>query len=128
MSFMFQSPAQDGADATPDLLDIIMQALGVTGRIPDEQPETAFPGCFTADRITGFYLEPRNGGWVSTITFSDVPPGMPNCLGSPDEMPYEDPRGAFLHGAGILCEIVTGSRDLPFMVVGGQLVMVAYRA
>ena len=53
---------------------------------------------------------------------------MPNCLGSPDEMPYEDPRGAFLHGAGILCEIVTGSRDLPFMVMGDQLVLVAYRA
>ncbi|OWU66347.1 hypothetical protein, partial [Phaeobacter sp. 22II1-1F12B] len=62
------------------------------------------------------------------ITFTDLPPGMPNCLGSPDEMPYEDPRGAFLHGAGILCEIVTGSRDLPFMVMGDQLVLVAYRA
>lgn len=128
MSFMSESSASDGADAQPTLLDIVMQALEVTGRIPDELPETAFPGCFTADRITGFYLEPRNGGWVSTITFRDVPPGMPNCLGSPDAMPYDDPRAAFLHGAGILCEIVTGSRNLPFMVVGDQLVVVAYRA
>ena len=128
MSFMSQSSAPDGAEAQPTLLDIVMQALDVTGRIPAKQPRTDFPRCFTADRIIGFYLEPRNGGWVSAITFTDLPPGMPNCLGSPDEMPYEDPRGAFLHGAGILCEIVTGSRDLPFMVMGDQLVLVAYRA
>ncbi|MBR9766686.1 MAG: hypothetical protein GYB53_25010 [Rhodobacteraceae bacterium] len=128
MSFMSQSSAPDGADAQPTLLDIVMQALEVTGRIPAKQPRTDFPRWFTTDRIEDFYIEPRNGGWVSTITFRDMPPGMPNCLGSPDEMPYRDRRDAFLHGAGILCEIVTGSRDLPFTVVGDQLVVVARRA
>lgn len=128
MSLMFQPSASNGAVAKPTLLDIVMQALEVTGRIPDDQPETNFPRCFTADRISDFYLEPLNEGWVSTITFRDMPPGMPNSLGSPDEMPHEDPRDAFLHGAGILCEIVTGSRDLPFTVIGNQLVVVAYGA
>ena len=122
MSFMF--PSSDDADTQLTLLGTILQALEVTGRVPDEQPETGFPHWFTADRIKDFYLEQLGGGWVSTITFRD----MPHCLGSPDAMPYSTPQEAFLHGAGIVCELVTGSRDLPFVIVGNTLVVTAYRA
>ena len=41
MSFMSQSSAPDGAEAQPTLLDIVMQALDVTGRSAMDKAELA---------------------------------------------------------------------------------------
>ena len=126
MQHSAKSASASETDSRLSLLDIVMQALEVTGRIPTTQPETDFPDAFTADRITDFYVEELNGGWVSTLLFRDIPEGLPDALGSPDIMPYRERRDAFLHGAGILCEIVTGSRELPFTIVGDHLIVAAY--
>ncbi|KRS12680.1 hypothetical protein RIdsm_05390 (plasmid) [Roseovarius indicus] len=117
MQHSTKSMSTSETGSSPSLLEIVMRALEATGRIPTTQPETGFPDAFTADRVTDFYVEELNGGWVSTVRFRDIPDGLPNALGSPDIMPYREPRDAFLHGAGILCEIVTGSRALPFTMV-----------
>ncbi|OOY02793.1 hypothetical protein [Thioclava sp. F28-4] len=127
MTFNSQRRLSNSQTARPNLLEIVMQALEATGRVPAKQPATNFPRHFTADRIDDFYVEPLGNGWVSTITFRDVPAGEQNCLGSPDAFPYDDPRKAFLHGATILCEIATGSRELPFTMVGDKLIVAAYQ-
>lgn len=110
----------------PDLLALIMSALEAKGRIPKRRPVSSDPSYFNRDNIDEFYLEEKPGGWVGNIAFKNVPAGFPDVIGTPDATPYETPREAFLHGAAIVCEIVTGSSELPFFEAGDKLICVVY--
>ncbi|MBU0781028.1 MAG: hypothetical protein KKC72_13420 [Alphaproteobacteria bacterium] len=109
----------------PTMLEIVMTALKATGRIPAIAPPTGLPPYFHRDNITDFYLEEHSGGWVANIAFSCVPPGLNNTIGTPDALPLPTERDAFLMGAMLVCELVTGSHDLPFFLAGHKLIVFA---
>lgn len=111
--------------ATPNatsLLEIVMSALEATWRIPDEAPRTGFPSGFHRDALRAFTIDRVKGGYVANIEF-DVAPGEPNTIGTPDARPLPTHKDAFLAGAVIVCQIVTGSPELPFFVLGDEIVI-----
>ena len=110
-----------------DMLDLTLTALEAKGRYPCARPTNGLPGHFHAGNMARLYLEPHDDGWVANIEFRDVPPGQPNTVGTPDAFPLACERTAFLCGAALVCEIVTGSRELPFFVAGDRLICAAYR-
>lgn len=114
-----QSPASE-----PDLLAIVITALKAKGRRIRSKPLPHLPRHFTGGNLLALHVDKRPGGWVGNVEFRDVPAGAPNCVGTPESQPFADPRDAFLAGAAIVCEIASGSRALPFMVIGDQLVCV----
>jgi hypothetical protein len=81
----------------------------------------------TRDNIEHLYIDEVDGGWVGNITFHNVSPGCPNSIGTPDAQPFPTRQQAFLAGARIVCDLFTGSRDLPFFACGDTLITVAYR-
>lgn len=108
--------------ATP-LLEIVMTALEATWRIPDAPPETGFPDGFRRDALRAFSIERVEGGYVANIHF-DRAPGEPDVIGTPESEPLPTYREAFLAGTMILSEIVTGSQELPFLLLGDDLLVV----
>lgn len=110
------------ATADTPLLDIVMDALQAKWRIPDEAPRTDFPSSFTRDALRAFTIEQVAGGYVANIEF-DVAPGEPNTIGTPDADPLPTHRHAFIAGAALVCEVVSGSRELPFLVTDDELVV-----
>ncbi len=104
------------------LMALILEALSAKGRLACPPPVTSNLPYFTRDNLLELHLDKRAGGWVANITFRHVPPGLPNCVGTPESRPLPDERSAFLAGAAIVCEIATGSRELPFLVLGEQLI------
>ena len=110
------------------VMNFVLRALYATGRLTGPQPEASDPPYATRNNLLGLYIDERPNGWVANITFKHVPPGMPNCVGTPERTPFPDRRTAFLAGAALVCEIATGSRELPFLIVGDRLVYTAYRA
>ena len=110
----------------PDLLALVMRALEAKGRIPKRRPTSSAPSYFNRDNIHEFYIEKKAGGWAGNIAFKNVPAGFPDVIGTPDATPYKTPREAFLHGAAIVCAIVTGSSELPFFEAGDKLICVTY--
>lgn len=109
---------------SPSLLDFVMEALRVTGRIPAEAPHLNVPSHLNRDNLDRLCVERHNGGWVANVTFRNVMPGMGNVLGSPDSCPCASEREAFLAGAAIVCLVVTGSEELPFTISGDDLVVI----
>ncbi|MDT0684522.1 hypothetical protein RM543_17745 [Roseicyclus sp. F158] len=110
--------------ATP-LLEIILTALEAKERIPDVPPASLAPQ-FTRDALLALTIDEVGDGWVANIAF-DVPPGHPDTVGTPDAYPLPTRRDAFLAGAMIVCEIVSGSPELPFVVDADQLMVVTVR-
>lgn len=117
----FAQASDDASDT--GLCDFVMTALRATRRFPCP----GLPAYFNRDNVMNLYLEEHPGGWVANLAFRHVPPGLPNTIGTPDAHPFPSERLAFLAGAGMLCGLVTGSEELPFMVVGNQLIVAAYR-
>ncbi len=105
------------------LLEIVMTALAATGRIPDKAPRTALPAGFDRNDLRAFTIEQVEGGYIANIEF-DVAPGEANTIRTPDAHPLPTHRDAFLVGAGIVCEIVSGSPDLPFLVFDDEIMVV----
>lgn len=110
----------------PDLLDIVLTALRAKGRLGDHTPAGNLPLHFTRGNLLALHVDKRPGGWVGNVEFRDVPDGAPNCVGTPEYLPFEDPLDAFLMGAAIVCEIASGSPELPFVVQNGQLTCIVY--
>lgn len=108
----------------PYLLAVVMGALEATRRIPKRRPTFNAPSYFNRDNVAAFYLEEKPAGWVGTISFKNVPPGCPDVIRTPNATPFKTPREAFLKGAAILCTIVTGSSELPFIIVEDKLIFV----
>ncbi len=109
---------------TTSLLDIVITALAEKYRIPGEAPRTTYPPSFHRDALCAFSIDRVEGGFVANIEF-DMAPGEADTIGTPRAHPLPTHRDAFLAGAAILCKIVTGSHDLPFLVLGDELVVVA---
>ena len=122
-------PAMPFADPSADdhgSLSLIMSALEATGRLDAPAPPPYALPYGTRDNLLGLHIDAKNGGWVANVTFTNVPAGLPNCVGTPDRAPFDTPREAFLAGAATVCRIATGSPELPFFVDGDRLVCVAY--
>ncbi|RKF12395.1 hypothetical protein D6850_18155 [Roseovarius spongiae] len=117
-------PAADSPDGEANLLDFVIAALQATGRIPAPRPRTGLPEHLNLDTIRGLHVAPQGGGWGANVVF-DAPAGLPNTLGTPDAHPCPTPLDGFLLGAVIVCEVLTGSRKLPFLVVGDRLICAA---
>lgn len=100
-----------------------MSALEAKQRIPSHPPKTTLPRGFDRDALRAFRIDHVGGGYIANIEF-DMAPGEANTIGTPEARPLPTYRDAFLAGATILCEIVTGSPDLPFFLLGDELVVV----
>ena len=107
-------------DRFPSLLGFVMATLAMSGRLGTPSP-TRHP-FFDTYRLVELHVVPHNGGYVANLEF-DVPVGQPNILGTPDRSPYPTADEAFLAGARIVCEALTGSRDLPFLHTGDHVIM-----
>lgn len=106
------------------LLEIVMNALEAKRRIPSQPPKTTLPRGFDHDALRAFRIDQVDGGYIANIEF-DMAPGEANTIGTPEARPFPTYREAFLAGATILCEVVTGSPGLPFILLGDELVVVA---
>ena len=94
--------------------EIVTRALLATGRLKTRR--SVKPLDYGLDRcdISDLYLEKLPTGWVANVAF-DIPlASVPNTIGTPNESPYSSPRWAFFVGAAILCDLLTGSLELPF--------------
>ncbi len=108
------------------LLDIIMSALAAKWYIPEETPETGYPH-LTREALRALHIDKVKGGYVANVEFQAAP-GLPNTIGTPDAHPLPSRRDAFLAGAALVSEIVTGERDLPFFVFGDELIVATVTA
>jgi hypothetical protein len=68
-----------------------------------------------------FTLENEGNGWSYFLTFKSQGTQMPNTVALPHELRFDDPMIAFLLGAQAICELATGSGDLPFQTVGNKI-------
>lgn len=118
-----QSPA---AHSDPTILQIVMDALRATQRMPCPPPQLNLPAHMHRGNLLNMLVEEHRGGWVSNIVFEHVPKGQPDSIGTPDAHPYPTQQEAFLAGAKLICLLVTGSQDLPFFISDGKLICVAY--
>lgn len=107
-------------------LEMIVQALQATGRLPCILPNNRYPAHFTLANIAELHVDPNGSGFAANIEFKNVPPGLPDCVGTPDAMIIPTAELAFLMGAAIVCEIATGSRELPFVFDGTELIAAVY--
>lgn len=113
-------------DDSPNLLEFVLTALEVTGRLNAAQSAPQHP-YFNRDTIKDFHIDFHGGGYVANLEFN-VLSGHPNVVGTPDRSPFGTEREAFMAGARLLCQILTGSGELPFIVKGDELIVVAYCA
>ena len=98
-------------------------ALKAKWRIPDRAPRTAYPSEFHRDALRSFTIDQVEGGYVANIAFVRTL-GEAITIGAPDALPLPTHKDAFLAGARIVCEIVTGSPELPFLVRDDEIVVV----
>ena len=78
MSNTTRAPEVRPADSP---LEIVVLALHVCERIPDEEPVTAFPPHFARDALRAFTIERSGGGFVANVAF-DLPQGLPDTIGT----------------------------------------------
>lgn len=120
----FSHPFPDRPEWTGSetLLGIIMKALWVAQAVPAERPSTRFPAHLNRDNMEALNIEERPGGCVANLVFHDTPAGLPDVIGTPEARPLASADEAFLAGAELVCEIVTGSPKLPFVLTQNALV------
>jgi len=99
----------------PDLYSVVTFALKEKGRLPCQRPEGALSRFLLSCPVDGLYLEEQSGGWVAKVKFKNVPAGDINGVITPV---YASPAEAFHDGASLLCYILTGSYELPFILIG----------
>jgi len=109
-----------------DFYSLVMEALRAKYRIPDHAPDHGLPHQFDPARIRSLELAQTDAGWGAYIGFSDVPEGLPNTIGTINVAPKDNAFDAFIAGASLLCELVTGSPELPFFAVGNELMVASY--
>ena len=108
------------------MLDIVTTALKAKGRLPCPRPMLGLPGNIESYDVSDLYLEQHPGGWVANIALKDTPEGELNTIGTPDAFPYPTKREAFLAGAGLLCRLLMGSKELPFIATDDELKVFGY--
>lgn len=104
------------------MLDCILDALKATNRTIVKVTRPPLCSYINAGNIADFRLNELPEGWVADIYFRDVPSGQPDAIGTPDAQPFATRAEAFLAGG----ELLTGSPELPFKIVGNQLILVGY--
>jgi len=107
-------------------LDLILSALHEKGRVPEETPDVGLGHYYVRENLDNLTLEKVPGGWVCNIIFRQLVGTEIDCRTSSMHQPFPSATEAFLFGASIACEIVTGSSALPFKVVGSKVVMAGY--
>ena len=111
----------NSGNKSPDFLALVLSALEAKNRIPAHHRTSSLPAYFNRDTICEFYLERTPRGWTGNVAFKNVPAGKPDVLGTPQVFPFQTEADAFMAGASIICEIVTGSPKLPFVLVDDKL-------
>lgn len=106
------------------LLQMVLDALEATGRIPAEAPTHGFPAYCTRETLEAIRLVHYSSGWVSNVDF-DVPSGLGDVIGTPEAYPILTFNQAFSVAASIVCAIVSGSPELPFTLHGNQVIVTA---
>ena len=119
------TPAETAAKNI-SMFDIVTSALEAKGRLPCARTHLGLPGNIECYDVRDLYLEQHPGGWVANIALQDVPEGKLNTIGTPDASPYPTKREAFLAGAAILCRLLTGSQELPFIASDDELRVFGY--
>ena len=119
------TPAETAAKNI-SMFDIVTSALEAKGRLPCARPPLGLPGNIECYDVNDLYLERHPGGWVANIALQDVPEGKLNTIGTPDASPNPTKREAFLAGAAILCPLLTGSQELPFIASDDELRVFGY--
>lgn len=102
---------------TPNMLDIVKTALEAKGRLPSESTQHSSKDEQEHSDVDGFYLIKQSDGWRPCFTLR----GGACPITTGDAASFPDKKQAFIAGAMVLCELLTGSTDLPFFVVGDQL-------
>ena len=98
--------------------DLVLEALQAKGMWPSSYRSPEFPEHMSIHTLERFTLENEGNGWSFFLTFKTTEPLMPNTMALPPELRLDDPMTAFLRGAQGICELATGSGELPFTAVG----------
>ncbi len=88
---------------------------------PSSYRSSEFPEQIAIETLERFTLEKEDSGWSFFLTFKTTKPLMPNTVALPPELRVDDPMMAFLLGARTICELATGSGELPFKAVGNRI-------
>ncbi len=110
-----------------DMFQTVIDALTLTGRMESLRPIVGLGNGMDGYDVVDLYLERHLGGWVANIALDKATTRAPNTIGTPDSSPYQTKRQAFFAGASIMCELLTGSSDLPFIEANGTLVVAGYK-
>jgi len=104
--------------------DLVLEALRAKGMWPSSCGSYGHPEQISIETLERFTLEKEDSGWSFFLTFKTKNPLMPNTAALPPELRVDDPMTAFLLGAQAICELATGSDELPFIAVGNKIFFV----
>lgn len=107
-------------------LDIILKALEVRDRVPEEAPNLGLGAHYVRENLRHLTLEQMAGGWVANIIFKPSADPQKDCMTVHTGTPIASAIDAFLLGASVVCELVSGSDELPFSLIGNKLMMARY--
>ena len=114
-------------DPAPEdcFLDLIIDALEEKGRLPDRTPDVGLGCHHLRENLKHLTVVKVDRGWVVNIIFNKkCLDGRHDTMSSSALTPFPTAAAAVHYGAATVCQIVTGSAELPFEVVGDILVMV----
>ena len=104
-------------------LQFALTALSYSGRLDRMAPIPSFPAQFTVENMANLYLEHRVTGWVAVLQFKSAPEGLPGFIETPSAHPFEDEEAALMAGIALVCEVATGSPELPVSKEAGDFVI-----
>lgn len=108
-------------------LGLVREALEEKRRVPAQTPDLGLGPHYVRENLEHLTVEKVSDGWVCNITFKKRA-GEPDCITSSMLDPFETAAEALIFGTSVVCEIVSGSAELPFEVAGGKLLMATYGA
>ncbi|KRS16911.1 hypothetical protein [Roseovarius indicus] len=107
-------------------LNLLLEALEDKGLVPEETPDIGYGDSYVRENLSHLTVEKVPGGWVWNILFKPRSGYDNDCMTAPMFKPFQSAAEALVFGASTVCEIVTGSSELPFTVAGNMLVMASY--
>ncbi|MBW6419639.1 hypothetical protein [Celeribacter sp. PS-C1] len=120
----FAIPSNPASDFC--FLNIVLEALEQKDLIPAETPDLGLGDYHVRENLDHLTVEKISGGWVANIIFKPRDGKQMDCMTTSMLHPFPNATEALLFGATVVCEIVTGSSDLPFSVAGNKLIMASY--
>ena len=104
-------------------LQFALTALSYSGRLDRAAPMPGFPDYFTVENMANLSLQHRGTGWMAVLQFKSAPEGLPGFIETPSAHPFEDEEAALMAGIALVCEVATGSPELPFSKEAGDFVI-----